>query len=68
MLLGLASGNSFLPPTDDALPSTGAALSIDLVNLAKQAFYDLGERPMWLERSTVYSKGSFKPATSRVWY
>ncbi|KIY65128.1 nucleoporin [Cylindrobasidium torrendii FP15055 ss-10] len=44
MLLGLASNNSFLAPSDDA-PS--GALSPDILNLVKQAFYDLGERPVY---------------------
>lgn len=44
MLLGLASNNSFLAPSDDA--PTGA-LSPDILNLVKQAFYDLGERPVY---------------------
>ncbi|KAF8922648.1 nucleoporin [Mucidula mucida] len=57
ILLGLASGNSFLPPAEDAQSSSHGVISPDLANLAKQAFYDLGERPRWTERSSnVYSK------------
>lgn len=56
MLLGLASGNTFLD--GDQFGLTGKALgtittvSPDLAAVAKQAFYDFGERPMWAERMT----------------
>jgi nuclear pore complex protein Nup155 len=51
MLLALASGNTFLEP--DAAFKSGAlqTLSPDLATVAKQAFYDFGERPMWAERA-----------------
>jgi nuclear pore complex protein Nup155 len=56
MLLGLASGNTFLE-NDVALgvePGVGTlnTLSPDIALVAKQAFYDFGERPMWAERVT----------------
>jgi hypothetical protein len=56
MLLGLASGNTFLDSdqfslTGDAI-GTITAVSPDLAAVAKQAFYDFGERPMWAERIT----------------
>ncbi|KIK70905.1 hypothetical protein GYMLUDRAFT_32985 [Collybiopsis luxurians FD-317 M1] len=50
MLLALASGNTFL---DAAYASM--AVSTDLAAVAKQAFYDFGEKPIWSERM-VYGK------------
>ncbi|KAJ6621663.1 nucleoporin [Mycena sp. CBHHK59/15] len=52
MLLGLASGNTFLDSTDDSSPGTISMISPDVAAVAKQAFYDFGERPMWTERVT----------------
>ncbi|KAK7064289.1 nucleoporin [Favolaschia claudopus] len=52
MLLGLASGNTFLDSTDDTTSGTISMLNPDLAAVAKQAFYDFGERPMWTERVT----------------
>ncbi|KZT30631.1 nucleoporin [Neolentinus lepideus HHB14362 ss-1] len=56
MLLALASGNTFLDMADFSTPtfSTGkiGAVSSEIANVAKQAFYDFGERPMWTERPT----------------
>ncbi|KAF7290087.1 Nucleoporin [Mycena chlorophos] len=49
MLLGLASGNTFLDPTNPS-SSTLSAVSPDMVAVAKQVFYDFGERPTWTER------------------
>nr|GAT44113.1 nucleoporin [Mycena chlorophos] len=51
MLLGLASGNTFLDPTNPS-SSTLSAVSPDMVAVAKQVFYDFGERPTWTERIT----------------
>ncbi|TFK77170.1 nucleoporin [Pluteus cervinus] len=50
MLLGLASGNTYL----DTDGSTAGNISVhhDLAAVAKQAFYDFGERPVWTERVT----------------
>ncbi|KAJ7125656.1 nucleoporin [Mycena crocata] len=52
MLLGLASGNTFLDSTNDATPGTISMINPDVAAVAKQAFYDFGERPMWTERVT----------------
>lgn len=52
MLLALASGNTFLDGTDSGTIST---ISPDLAAVAKQAFYDFGEKPIWSERM-VYGK------------
>jgi len=52
MLLGIASGNTFLEHTDGSVAGTISVLSPDLVAVAKQAFYDFGERPIWAERVT----------------
>ncbi|KAJ7706259.1 nucleoporin [Mycena rosella] len=52
MLLGLASGNTFLDSTDDSTSGTISMVSPDVAAVAKQAFYDFGERPMWTERVT----------------
>ena len=48
MLLGLASGNTFL----DLNLTTGnlSTISPEIAAVAKQAFYDFGERPIWTER------------------
>ncbi|KAF9270147.1 nucleoporin [Marasmius fiardii PR-910] len=52
MLLGVACGNTFL----DADPSAGiSTVGQDIASVAKQAFYDFGERPIWSERM-VYGK------------
>ncbi|KNZ78533.1 putative nucleoporin [Termitomyces sp. J132] len=54
MLLGLACGNTFLDFQDETTSKTGN-ISIprpDITAVAKQAFYDLGERPTWTERVT----------------
>ncbi|KAF8647929.1 hypothetical protein AX16_006461 [Volvariella volvacea WC 439] len=52
MLLGLASGNTFVDVPDAAGSSASVGLGPDLIAVAKQAFYDFGERPMWTERVT----------------
>ncbi|KAJ7630864.1 nucleoporin [Roridomyces roridus] len=53
MLLGLASGNTFLDPTaNESAAATIGMISPDVAGTAKQAFYDFGERPMWAERVT----------------
>ncbi|KAG6912027.1 hypothetical protein DXG01_000275 [Tephrocybe rancida] len=54
MLLGLASGNTFLDVQDESTTKTGtiATPRPDITAVAKQAFYDLGERPTWTERVT----------------
>ncbi|KAJ7596975.1 nucleoporin [Mycena floridula] len=50
MLLGLACGNTFLSTTDDSDIPNVAVVSPDVAAVAKQAFYDFGERPIWNER------------------
>jgi nuclear pore complex protein Nup155 len=52
MLLGLASGNTFLDITGQSATGTISTVGADIANVAKQAFYDFGERPMWAERVT----------------
>ncbi|KAH8835728.1 nucleoporin [Flagelloscypha sp. PMI_526] len=47
MLLGLACGNTYLDCLDGIPPVT-----LEIANLAKQSFYDMGERPMWAGRMT----------------
>jgi nuclear pore complex protein Nup155 len=61
MLLGLASGNTFLD-NDVYLgfePGVGTMSSVspDIATVAKQAFYDFGERPMWAERMSYGTTG-----------
>ncbi|CAA7258664.1 unnamed protein product [Cyclocybe aegerita] len=61
MLLGLASGNTFLDPFDSGTSGTISTVSPEIAAVAKQAFYDFGERPIWTERvmyGTAENKGS----------
>lgn len=51
MLLAIASGNTFLEIGEQPV-GTLITVSPDLATVAKQAFYDFGERPMWAERTT----------------
>jgi nuclear pore complex protein Nup155 len=57
MLLGLASGNTFLDSTEEYMTGNIGTVSTDVAAMAKQAFYDFGERPVWTER-VVYGKGT----------
>ncbi|KII93895.1 hypothetical protein PLICRDRAFT_36114 [Plicaturopsis crispa FD-325 SS-3] len=57
MLLGLASGNTFLDLNDQSGSGTISTVSPDIAAVAKQAFYDFGERPTWTERVTYGSSG-----------
>jgi nuclear pore complex protein Nup155 len=52
MLLALASGNTFLEFGDQSISGSITNRAPELTNVAKQAFYDCGERPMWAERMT----------------
>lgn len=52
MLLGLASGNTFLDISGQSATGTISTVGSEITNVAKQAFYDFGERPMWTERVT----------------
>ncbi|TFK41242.1 nucleoporin [Crucibulum laeve] len=51
MLLGLASGNTYLDVSDAAIGKI-SVVNPDIAAVAKQAFYDFGERPIWTERVT----------------
>lgn len=55
MLLSLAAGNVFVD-IDPSQTGTICMVAPDLASVAKQAFYDFGERPIWTERVT-YGKG-----------
>ncbi|EKM61129.1 uncharacterized protein PHACADRAFT_24346 [Phanerochaete carnosa HHB-10118-sp] len=61
MLLAIASGNTFLDLGDQSALGTVTTVSAELATVAKQAFYDFGERPMWAERTTY---GTGDAATS----
>jgi nuclear pore complex protein Nup155 len=52
MLLGIASGSTFLEHTDGSSAGIISMMNSDIIAVAKQAFYDFGERPMWAERVT----------------
>lgn len=56
MLLALASGNTYL---DGENPPSGPVIytTPEIAAVAKQAFYDFGERPIWTERVT-YGAGT----------
>jgi nuclear pore complex protein Nup155 len=56
MLLGVASGNTFLDGVEPSGPGAISVVSPDLASVAKQAFYDFGERPIWAERA-MYGTG-----------
>jgi nuclear pore complex protein Nup155 len=60
MLLALASGNTFLEFGEQPISGSVVNLAPELANVAKQAFYDCGERPMWAERMT-YGTGECFP-------
>lgn len=53
MLIGLASGNTFLDGVGGSSPSI-SVVSPEICAVAKQAFYDFGERPIWAERGALY--------------
>ena len=59
MLLALASGNTSLEFGDHSIGGSIINLAPELTNVAKQAFYDCGERPMWAERMTYGASGCF---------
>ncbi|KAH9937039.1 Non-repetitive/WGA-negative nucleoporin C-terminal-domain-containing protein [Fomitopsis serialis] len=52
MLLAIASGNTFLDQSEQSLLGSISTVSPEIAMVAKQAFYDFGERPMWSERVT----------------
>ncbi|KAK7059035.1 hypothetical protein VNI00_001659 [Paramarasmius palmivorus] len=56
MLLALACGNTFLDAKDQISAGVGiSTVGPDIASVAKQAFYDFGERPVWSER-TAYGR------------
>ncbi len=57
MLLALASGNTFSSPGKTTIGELDVVMAVspELVAVTKQAFYDLGERPIWLDRG--YNSG-----------
>lgn len=58
MLIGLASGNTFLDSWDENAGSKLTVLSNEVASSAKNFFYDLGDRPVWTE-SRVYGHRKF---------
>ncbi|OSD03533.1 nucleoporin [Trametes coccinea BRFM310] len=59
MLLAIASGNTFLDPMEQSPLGAMSKVSPELAAVARQAFYDFGERPTWAERVTYgTSEGS----------
>lgn len=50
MLLALASGNTFLDLGEQSNIGVISTVSPEIAGVARQAFYDLGERPIWTER------------------
>ena len=52
MLLALASGNTFIASDRSSLSAYDevVVLSPDMAGIAKQAFYEIGDRPHWVER------------------
>ncbi|KAH7883515.1 nucleoporin [Phlebopus sp. FC_14] len=63
MLLGLACGNTFLDIGDQSSTGTLCTVNPDIANIAKQAFYDFGERPIWTERVTYGTSDTSGTAT-----
>ena len=55
MLLALASGNTFLDIGEQSTWGSLSTLHPEVATVAKTAFYDFGERPMWAERATYGS-------------
>lgn len=64
MLLGLASGNTFMDLQASEGVGALSTLSPEIAATAKQAFYDFGERPIWTERVT-YGNGMFMQSSGR---
>ena len=52
MLLALASGNTFLASDRSSISAYDeiVSLSQELSSVARQAFYEIGDRPHWVER------------------
>lgn len=58
MLLALASGNTFLDGVEASSLASITTVSPEIATVAKQAFYDFGERPIWAERA-MYGTGEW---------
>lgn len=63
MLLAIASGNTFLEMGERTSLGGISTVSPEIAMVAKQAFYDFGERPMWSERVTYGTSTSPMPVT-----
>ncbi|KAL1952061.1 hypothetical protein VTO73DRAFT_1210 [Trametes versicolor] len=63
MLLAIASGNTFLDPMEQSPLGSMSQVSSELAAVARQAFYDFGERPTWAERVTYGTSESSGTAT-----
>ncbi|KAI0374276.1 nucleoporin [Pilatotrama ljubarskyi] len=63
MLLAIASGNTFLDPMEQSPLGSMSRVSAELAAVARQAFYDLGERPTWAERTTYGTSDGSGTAT-----
>jgi nuclear pore complex protein Nup155 len=61
MLLAIAAGNTFV----DTESLQASITNPDLAAVAKQVFYDFGDRPVWTERVT-YGKGQCIVLTLRI--
>ena len=64
MLLALASGNTFLDAVQPSALGKILTVSLEAAAVAKQAFYDFGERPTWTERVIYGASGFFIPGLS----
>ncbi|KAL6309880.1 nucleoporin [Sparassis latifolia] len=62
MLLAVASGNTFLDIGEDSKLGTISTVSPELAVVAKQAFYEIGQRPTWAERATYGTNEGFGTA------
>ena len=68
MLLGLASGSTYLDNAGQSATGTITTVTTDIANVAKQAFYDFGERPMWAERVTYGTSKLSTPLPSQAFF
>lgn len=55
MLLALSSGNTFLDIGEQSEAGSITTLPQEMAVVAKSAFYDCGERPLWAEKMTYGS-------------